>query len=37
MSHGIDVDGLERKAYQAYNEDGLLDILTGFMMALGLP
>jgi hypothetical protein len=33
MSHGIDVDGLERKAYQAYNEDGLLDVLTGFMMA----
>ena len=33
MSDAIDVDGLERKAYQAYNEDGLLDILTGFMMA----
>ena len=33
MSDALDVDGLERKAYQAYNEDGLLDILTGFMMA----
>lgn len=33
MSDALDVDGLERKAYHAYNEDGLLDILTGFMMA----
>ena len=33
MSDAFDVDGLERQAYRAYNEDGLLDILTGFMMA----
>jgi hypothetical protein len=33
MSDAFDIDGLERKAYLAYNEDGLLDILTGFMMA----
>ena len=33
MSDALDVDGLERKAYHAYNEDGLLDIMTGFMMA----
>jgi uncharacterized membrane protein YjjP (DUF1212 family) len=33
MSDVLDIDSLERKAYLAYNEDGLLDILTGFMMA----
>ena len=33
MSDALDIDDLERKAYHAYNEDGLLDILTGFMMA----
>jgi len=33
MSDALDVDGLERKAYHAYNEDGLLDMMTGFMMA----
>jgi hypothetical protein len=33
MSDAIDIDGLERKAYHAYNEDGLLDIMTGFLMA----
>ena len=33
MGDAFDIDDLERKAYLAYNEDGLLDILTGFMMA----
>jgi hypothetical protein len=33
MGDTLDIDGLERKAYHAYNEDGLLDIMTGFMMA----
>ena len=33
MSDALDVDNLERKAYQAYNEDGLMDIMTGFLMA----
>ena len=33
MSDALDVDGLERKAYHVYNEDGLLDIMTGFMMS----
>ena len=33
MGDAIDIDGLERKAYHAYNEDGLLDIMTGFLMA----
>jgi len=33
MSDAIDVDSLERQAYRVYNEDGLLDVLTGFMMA----
>jgi len=33
MSDAFDIDDLERRAYLAYNEDGLLDILTGFMMA----
>ena len=33
MSDALDIDGIERRAYLAYNEDGLLDILTGFMMA----
>ncbi|MBC8224697.1 hypothetical protein H8E65_08920 [Candidatus Bathyarchaeota archaeon] len=32
MSDALDVDGLERKAYLVYNEDGLLDIITGFLM-----
>ena len=33
MSDGFDLDGIERRAYLTYNEDGLLDIITGFMMA----
>ena len=33
MSDALDIDGLERSAYHAYNEDGLLDIMTGFLMA----
>ena len=33
MSDALDIDSLERRAYLVYNEDGLLDIMTGFMMA----
>ncbi len=33
MSGDFDLDGIERRAYLTYNEDGLLDIITGFMMA----
>jgi hypothetical protein len=33
MSGAFDIDGLERKAYLAYHEDGLVDILTGFILA----
>jgi hypothetical protein len=32
VSDALDIDGLERKAYYVYNEDGLLDIMTGFLM-----
>jgi hypothetical protein len=33
MSGDFDLDGIERRAYLTYNEDGLLDIMTGFLMA----
>ena len=33
MSGDFDLDGIERRAYLTYNEDGLLDIITGFLMA----
>ena len=33
MSGGFDLDGIERRAYLTYNEDGLLDIMTGFLIA----
>ena len=33
MSGDFDLDGIERMAYLTYNEDGLLDIMTGFLMA----
>ena len=33
MSDSFDLDSIERRAYLIYNEDGLLDIITGFMMA----
>ena len=33
LSDALDIDSLEGKAYYAYNEDGLLDIMTGFLMA----
>ena len=33
MSDGFDLDGIERSAYLTYHEDGLLDVMTGFLMA----
>jgi len=33
MSDSFDLDSIERRAYLTYNEDGLLDLITGFMMA----
>ena len=34
MSGDFDLDSIERRAYLTYNEDGLLDIMTGFLMAI---
>ena len=33
MSGDFDLDGIERRAHLTYNEDGLLDIMTGLLMA----
>jgi len=33
MSDGFDLDCIERRAYLTYHEDGLLDVMTGFLMA----
>jgi hypothetical protein len=33
MSDSFDLDSIERRAYLAYNEDGLIDVLTGFIIA----
>ena len=33
MSEEFDLDGIERRAYLAYNEDGILDIMAGFNLA----
>ena len=32
MSEAFDIDHLERKAYFAYHEDGLIDVLTGIIL-----
>jgi hypothetical protein len=32
LSDAIDIDYLERKAYLAYHEDGLIDVLTGVIL-----
>ena len=33
MSGEFDLEGIERRAYLAYNEDGILDIMAGFYIA----